>query len=195
MMEFYKAALSGMLSTPLCGEYKAAWRKCGDDKEMLIALSMSQQAIPYVATHAYKNLGLTKSYVKKNFKDYINGHVIYGADGVDGYSYALYVDWDYDNDLVVNTDITSIMWTNDANVVVKETKAPTIYISNHSNVNIVGEGYNCINVKLFDKSVVSIDDLDENSEVVVYKYSEDAKVELGKYCLGKVKIFDKQLKL
>jgi archaellum component FlaC len=45
------------------------------------------------------------------------------------------------------------------------------------------------------KKAKSIEDLDENSEVVVYKYSDDAQVELGKFCLGKVKVFRKELRL
>jgi hypothetical protein len=195
MLQFYKAALSGELSTPLCSSYKAAWRKCGDNKEMLMRLSLSQQSLPYVAAHAYKGMGLTKEYIKKEFKDYINGYVFNDCDEVDGYTYALYVDWDYENDLDINTDVASIMWTVGANIIVPQTKAPTIYISNRSNVHLVGDGYNSINIKLFDKSKVTIEDLDENSEVVVYKYSDDAQVELGKYCLGKVKVFDKELKL
>ena len=195
MLQFYKAALSGELSTPLCSSYKAAWRKCGDDKEMLIRLSLNQQALPYVATHAYNGMGLTKDYVKTAFKDYINGRVFNDCDEVGGYTYALYVDWDYENDLDVKTDITSIMWTVGANIVVPTSKCPTLYISNRSNVHLVGDGYNSINIKLFDKSKITIEDLDENSEVVVYKYSDDAQVELGKYCLGKVKEFRKDLRL
>jgi hypothetical protein len=68
-------------------------------------------------------------------------------------------------------------------------------MSNCSNVHLIGDGYNNVNIKLFDKSKVTIEDLDENSEVVVYKYSDEAKVELGKYCLGKVKVFEKDLRL
>lgn len=195
MLQFYKSALSGELSTPLCSSYKAAWRKCGDDKEMLIRLSLSQQSIPYVAAHAYKEIGLTKEYIKNNFKDYINGRVFNDCDDVKGYTYALYVDWDYENDLDVKTDVVSIMWTVGANIIVPETKATTMYISNHSNVHLVGDGYNSVNIKLFDKSKVTIEDLDENSDVVVYKYSDDARVELGKYCLGNVKEFRKDLRL
>jgi hypothetical protein len=29
----------------------------------------------------------------------------------------------------------------------------------------------------------------------VYRYSDDACVESGKYCLGRVKVFDKELRL
>jgi hypothetical protein len=162
---------------------------------MLIRLSLNQQALPYVATHAYKGMGLTKDYVKTAFKDYINGRVFNDCDEVDGYTYALYVDWDYENDLDVKTDVASIMWTVGANIVVPTSKCPTLYISNRSNVHLVGDGYNSINIKLFDKSKITIEDLDENSEVVVYKYSDDAQVELGKYCLGKVKEFRKDLRL
>lgn len=195
MLQFYKAALSGEISTPLCSEYKASWRKCGDDKEMLIRLSLSQQALPFVVTHAYQEKGLTKDYVKEHFKDFINGVVFNNCDGVEGYTYGLYVDWDYENDLDVKTDVASIMWTVGANIVVGETKCPTLYISNRSNVHLVCEGFNTVNIKLFDRSVLTIEDLDESSDVVVYRYSKDAKVELGKYCLGRVKVFDKELRL
>ena len=195
MFSFYKAALNGEISTPLCSEYKASWRKCGDNKEMLVRLSLSQQALPFVATHAYQKKGLTKEYIKEHFKEYINGKILEDCDGVKGYTYSLYVDWDYENDLDVNVDVCSIMWTVGANIVVPSTKCPTIYISNHSNVHLVCEGFNSVNIKLFDKSKVTIEDLDEESNVVVYKYSDDACVELGKYCLGNVKTFKKELKL
>jgi len=196
MIDFKRNALLGNISgQPLCADYKTALRKCGDNREMLVRLALKQQATPYFSTACYKHLGLTKDYVKREFKDYINGYVFNDCDDVKGYTYALYVDWDYENDLDIKTDVTSIMWTVGANIVVPETKATTIYISNHSNVHLVGDGYNSINIKLFDKSKVAIEDLDENSEVVVYKYSDDAQVELGKYCLGKVKVFDKELRL
>ena len=196
MIDFKRNALLGNISgQPLCADYKAALRKCGDNKEMLVRLALQQQSTPYFSHACYEHLGLSKEYIKENFKDYINGYVINDADGVDGYTYALYVDWDYENDLDVKTDVASIMWTVGANVVVPTSKCPTIYISNRSNVHLVGEGYNTINIKLFDESVVTIEDLDEESEVVVYKYSDDAQVELGKFCLGKVKVFRKELRL
>ena len=195
MFSFYKAALNGEISTPLCSEYKASWRKCGDDKEMLVRLSLSQQALPFVATHAYQKKGLTKEYIKEHFKDYVNGYTIHDADGVHGYTYGLYVDWDYENDLVVDKDVVGVMWTVGANVVIPTSKCPTIYLSNRSNVHIVGEGFNTVNIKLFDESKITIEDIDKDSEVIVYKYSDKATVEEGKYCFGKVKVFDKQLKL
>jgi len=196
LLEFKKNAILGKVSgQPLCEEYKAAIRKCGNDKEMLVRLALKQQCIPYLSCACYNHLGLTKEYIKKEFKDYINGYVFNDCDEVDGYTYALYVDWDYENDLDVKTDVASIMWTVGANIVVPSTKCPTIYLSNRSNVHLVCEGFNSVNIKLFDKSKVTIEDLDENSEVVVYKYSDDAQVELGKYCLGKVKVFDKELRL
>jgi hypothetical protein len=179
----------------LCADFKSAWRRCGNDKEKLVRLVLQQQSIPFFATACHKGLGLTKEYVKQEFKEYINGYVIKDADNIDGYTYSIYVDWDYENDLDVNVDVCSIMWTVGANIVVPSTKCPTIYLSNGSDINLVCEGFNYANIKLFDRSVLTIEDLDESSDVVVYKYSKDAKVELGKYCLGNVKIFDKELRL
>lgn len=195
MFLFYKAALSGEISTPLCSKYKSAWRKCGDDKEMLMRLALSQQAQPFVATHAYMQNGITKDYVKTQFKDYINGYTFMNCDGVDGYSYGLYVDWDKENDLVADKDVVGIMWTKEVNIIIPQTKCTTIYVSNRSNVHLVGDGYNSIRIYLFDESFINLDDFDEESSILVYKYSKDARVEIGKYCLGKVKVFDKELKI
>ena len=196
MIEFKRNALLGNVSgQPLCADYKSALRQCGNNKEMLVKLALQQQSQPYFSTACFKNLGLTKEYIKKEFKDYINGYVVKNADGVDGYTYALYVDWDYENDLDVKTDVASIMWTVGANIVVPRTKAPVIYISNRSKVHLICEGYNTVNVKLFDESELTIEDMDAESDVVVYKYSDKAKVEQGKYCLKEPKIFNKELRL
>lgn len=196
MLTFKKNALLGNISAePLCQAYKQAWRMCGDDKEMLVKLALKQQSQPYFVTACHNGLGLTKEYIKESFKDYISGRVLNDCDGVKGYTYALYVDWDYENDLNIETDVASIMWTVGANIVVPQTKAPTIYISNRSNVHLVCDGYNTVNVKLFDNSVLTIEDLDANSDVVVYKYSDKARVEFGKFCLKEPKIFNKELRL
>lgn len=196
MFEFQKNSMLGKINgQPLCADFKSAWRQCGNDKEMLVRLALMQQSQPFFSYACYKHLGLSKEYIKNEFADYINGYTIHDADNVKGYTYGLYVDWDYENDLVVDKDVVSAMWCVGTNMVVPETKCPVIYLSNKSNVHLIGEGFNSINVKLFDKSVLTIEDLDEESEVVVYKYSTDAKVKIGKYCLGKVKVFDKQLKL
>ena len=94
MLAFYKAALQGEITAPLCAEYKNEWRKCGDDKEKLVKLVMRQQSLPYFITHCYQGKGLSKEYIIKNFSDFINGkRPILDADLVKGYSYALYVDF------------------------------------------------------------------------------------------------------
>lgn len=192
IQEYYRQSLLANL----CGEYKGRWAACHGDKEKLLKLSLCQQSIPHVVTFAYEGNGLTKDYVTEEFKDFINGYVVRDADGVDGYTYGLYADYNYDNDLEVNVDVCSIMWTVGASVVVKATKCPVIYVSNRSKVHLVCEGYNNVRVYLFDKSDITLEDVDENSSVIVYKYSSDANIEVGKYCLSKnVKVFEKQLKL
>lgn len=196
MFEFKRNALLGNISgQPLCQDYKMALRKCGDDKEMLVKLALRQQASPYFSTACYKELGLTKDYIKENFADYINGHILNDCDGVKGYTYSLYVDWDYVNDLDVKTDVCSVMWTVGANIIIPQTKCPTLYISNKSNVHIVCEGFNTINIKLFDESKVTVQEVDENSDVIIYKYSDKTSVELGKFCLKEPKVFNKELRL
>ena len=196
LFEFQKSALQGVLTDPLCAEYKQEWRKCGDDKLKLITLSLRQQSIPFVVTHCYKGKGLTRDYIKEQFGEYINGYTVHDADGCTGYTYGLYVDYDYDNELVVDKDVASLMWCEDVQAVVPLTKAPTVYVSNNSHINLVCDGYNSVRVYLFDESTVTLEDVDEDSNVIIYRYSDDAKVNIGQFCLStKVREFRKQLKL
>ena len=195
LLEFKKNAILGKISgQPLCEEYKAALRKCGNNKELLVRLALMQQCTPYLSHACYESMGLTKEYILNNFGELINGERTFeNVEGVDGYTYQLYVG--YYKDFEITADVTSLMWCNGSQIVIKPTKCPTIYLSNKSNVHIVGEGFNTVNIKLFDESKVMIDDIDKDSEVIVYKYSDKAAVEEGKYCFGKVKVFNKELRL
>ena len=195
MIDFTRNALLGNISgQPLCASYKAALRQCGDDKEMLVRLALQQQSMPYVSTACYKRLGITKGYIMDNYGDYINGNKTFeDVEGVSGYTYQMYVG--YDKELIITSDVTTLMWCNDICIKVPETKCPTIYVSNKSNVHLHCEGFNSVNIKLFDESCLIIDNLYKNSDVIVYKYSNNANVETTNNCFGGVKIFNKQLKL
>ena len=186
--------LKDAYSSGLCNEYRDEIRRCHEEKLQLVRLAMRQQSCPWVATKMYEGV-ITTDYILNTFGEYLNGYVLKDCDNVAGYNYMWFVDWDYADDIVASADVLHVSHTVGANIVVPQTKAPTIYISNRSNVHLVCEGFNSVNIKLFDKSIVTIEDLDEISEVFVYKYSKNAKVELGKYCLGKVKVFDKELRL
>ena len=186
--------LKDAYSSGLCNEYRDEIRRCHDDKLQLVRLAMRQQSCPWMATKMYEGV-ITTDYILNTFGEYLNGYVLKDCDNVAGYNYMWFVDWDYANDIVASADVLHISHTVGANIIVPQTKAPTIYISNDSDISLVCEGFNSVNVKLFDDSIVTIEDLDENSEVFVYKYSKNAKVELGRYCLGKVKVFDKELRL
>ena len=89
-----------------------------------------------------------------------------------------------------------MLWCNNIDVIIPQTKCSTLYVSNNSEVHFVLNGYNSIHIYLFDDSKVIIDDADETCGIIVYRYSDKAEVEVGKYCLTKnIKIFDKTLKL
>ena len=195
LLEFKKNAILGKISgQPLCEEYKSALRKCGNNKELLVRLALMQQCTPDFSHACYESMGLTKEYILNNFGELINGKRTFeNVEGVDGYTYQLYVGYDKDFDIIA--DVTSMMWCNNIQIVVKATCCPTIYLSNHSNVHLVCDGYNTVNVKLFDESKVMIDDADETCDVLVYKYSNRAQFETGKFCFANVKIFNKTLRL
>lgn len=195
LLEFQKNALLGKVSgEPLCAEYKKTWRSCGDDKEMLVGLVMQQQSIPFFSHACYKRLGLTKKYILDNFGDYINGNrTLEDLDGVKGYTYQLYVA--FERDFKAVADVTSLMWCNSPQIEIEASKCPIFYVSNNSDVHFSLDGYNSIRIYLFDDSKVTIDDADETCDVIVYKYNNKSDVELGKYCFGKVKIFNKTLRL
>ena len=194
LFNFQKNAIMGKIAQPLCAEYKAAWRQCGDDKESLIRLALQQQSLPYVSSACYRNLGVSKKYLVDNFKDYINGRKVFeDVEGIEGYKYEMYVG--FNDSFVAKSDVTNLMWCNDTLINVEESKCPLFYVSNNSDVHFVLNGYNSIRIYLFDESKVVIEDADDTCDVIVYKYGNRAEVELGRFCLGKVKIFNKQLKL
>ena len=195
MLEFYKAALQGAITNPLCDEYKGEWRRCGDDKEKLFRLALRQQSIPYVITHCYQGKGLTKEYIKENFGEFINGkRKILDADMVEGYSYALYVD--FKAVCKADIDVSAFMWCNSPQVELNIARCPILYVGAKSEVHLVCNGYNAPKIYLFDESKLVIDDADDTCSVTVYKYSKDANVEIGKYCTTKkVNVFDKELRL
>lgn len=187
-INFLKDAYNG----GLCEEYKNEIRKCHEDKLSLVRLAMRQQSIPYIATKMHEGI-ITKEYVQNAFSGFLNGFILNDCDCVDGYTYTWYMEYAYDNDIILDADVTHISFTKDANVVVPQTKCPTIYISNGSVVHLICEGYNSVNVKIFDESEIIIDDMDESSNVFVYRYSDESSVEEGKFCLNGVKVFNKKL--
>ena len=95
----------------------------------------------------------------------------------------------------MRVDVAQFLWCNNTRIAIEKTKCPTLYVSNHSNVELVLQGFNTPRIYLFDDSVLNINDADDESMVVVYKYSRNAKVNVGKYCLCDVKVHEKELRI
>lgn len=178
----------------LCDEYKSMWRACGNDKDKLVRMALMQQSIPHMMHFSYTGLGLSKEYIKDTFKDYINGRrTIQNCDGVKGYTYAIFVD--YNGIVGVTSDISTYMWCDDVTLIVPKTKCPNIYCGCKTTMHIVGNGYNCMRIYAFDESKIVIDDVDENTFVTILKYSDKVEVQKGKFCIGTIHEFDKELRL
>lgn len=191
LFKYYKAALVN----GLCSDWKGYWQAAGDDKLKLITLAMSQQAIPHVVSYAYNGIGITKEYIETEFKDYINEKTkILDADGVDGYTYALYIA--QNRILRPSVDVSSLMWCKDITIELKTAQCGFIYVSNNSDIRLVMDGFNSPRIYLFDESTITIEDADETCSATIYKYSDKCKVNYGKYCLSKrIKEFNKELRL
>lgn len=191
LFKYYKSALVN----GLCSDWKGYWQAAGDDKLKLITLAMSQQAIPHVVTYAYNGIGITKEYIETEFKDYINEKTkILDADGVDGYTYALYIA--QNRILRPSVDVSSLMWCKDITLELKTAQCGFIYVSNNSDIRLVMDGFNSPRIYLFDESTITIEDADETCSATIYKYSDKCKVNYGKYCLSKrIKQFNKELRL
>lgn len=191
MFSFYKEALLNNL----CDEYKGYWKSAGEDKEKLVSLCLAQQSIPFFASYCYWHKGLSKEYILKEFADYVNGRELYDCDGVHGYTYGLFVDH-HANVMPLKVDISHFIWCEGITIEVEETKCPTIYVSNTSNIHLVCGGYNNIRIMLFDDSTIHLDDVDDESTIRVFRYNKNANVIQEKYCLSNdIKVFDKELRL
>ena len=178
----------------LCKEWDFKWSNCHGEKDKLMRLVLSQQAAPHFATFCYNGAGLSKEYCLREFGSYLNGRTFANCDEVEGFTYAMYISPPEAKEIGV--DVAQILWSNPMEVIIPQTKCNRLYISNKSSVHITLEGYNTIQIYLFDESEVIIDDADDTCEVVVYRYSDKSKVERGTFCISpKVKIFNKTLKL
>lgn len=190
----YLCFIKDAYSNGLCDEYRDEIRRCHEDKLSLVRLAMRQQSIPYIATKMHEGV-ITKDYVQKAFSGFLNGFILKDCDGVDGYSYTWYVGYDSPKGIIADVDVLHVSFTKDAIISVPTSKATTLYVSNGSDVHIVCDGYNHIQLYLFDDSRVTIDDADMASNILIYRYCNNAVVEAGKYCFLKPKIFDKELRL
>lgn len=192
LFQYFKAALSN----GLCNEYKGLWQKAKDDKEQLARLGMMQQSFPHLATFAYEGQGLTKKYVTDAFADYINGnYTAIDVDGVDG-GYKTQAWVGFDGYIYVDqADVLELLWCEIESMSLRTAKAAKIYVACGSTINLSCDGYNNVTIMLFDSSSIYLDDLDKDSNVTIFKYSPNAKVETGRFCFAKVAIHDKELRL
>ena len=191
IQEYYKNALLA----DLCTEYKGLWQAASKDRRKLVDLAISMQGLPHLLTFAHDGNGMTKESLMNDFGDYINGrYTAIDVDGVKGgYKSELYVG--YNGNLSHADDVLCIMWSTIPLMEIKATKAIKIYVGCSSDVRIVCGGYNNVTIMLFDDSKVTLSDIDEESNVTVFKYSDQCDVTIGKYCMGKVKEFRKELRL
>lgn len=183
------------LTNGLCNEYKGLWQKARNDKEQLARLGMMQQSFPHLATYAYKGEGLTEDYVKDAFADYINGYTAIDVDGVEG-GYKTQLWAGFDGYIYVDqADVLEFLWCEIEAMSLRTAKAAKIYVACGSTINLSCDGYNNVTIMLFDDSKVCLDDVDKDSHVTIFRYSDKATVECGRYCMGDVKIHDKDLRL
>lgn len=179
----------------LCDEYKAEIRRCGEDKALLMSLALRQQSLPWVISNLNNSGILDKSYMLENFSECVNTRVFNDCDGVTGFKYKMFVGYNHSVRLD-DVDVSAYLWCDKTQVEVVQAKCPIIYVGCGSNVSLICEGYNSVRVYLFDNASVTLDDVDESSNVTVLRYSDKAEVKTGRYCLSKkVKVFDKELKL
>lgn len=187
LFNYYKNALTDNL----CQEYKGYWQAAGEDGNKLLKLALSQQAIPHWMTYAYQGKGVTKDYILQKWGNFVR---IDDADNVKGYTYALYTA--FEGICTPSDDVSAFVWSTIPQVTINATKCPILYVGCNSDLTITLEGYNNLIVYLFDESVIRIEDADPTSSIYVYKYSRNARVEKGKYCIcDKFKVFEKDLRL
>ena len=195
MFDFYKFALQGVLTNPLCADYKNEWRGCNNEKEKLVKLVMRQQSLPYFITHCHQGKGLSKEYILSEFGDFVNGkRQILDADNVSGYTYSIYVA--FKGVCKPDNDVSAFMWCDNTTLTINTAKCPIIYVGCGSELHLVCDGYNSPKIYLFDDSKLIIDDADDTSSIIVYNYGKNACVDVGKFCTTQnLRVFSKELRL
>lgn len=191
LFNYYKNALID----GLCQEYKGYWQSAHGDKKKLVDLVLQQQSIPHFLTYCNEGKGLSKEYILENFADYINGnYVAIDVDGISGnYKTQLYVA--VNDTCMASNDVSCFMWSNIPLLEIPTCKAEKLYCGCGSTIHISCGGYNNIMIMLFDNSKIILDEADEDSTIIIYKYSNMCEVDKGKFCFGKIKEFTKTLRL
>lgn len=189
IMTFRKNALLA----DICKEWDIKWMSCMNDKEKLVRLALMQQSIPYVMTFCYNGKGVSREYALNEFRDEINSkqHIDCDETGRD-YLYSLHIT---NNNVELTSDVAAFMWCDDIHVNVRRTKCPIIYIGCNSNIHLSCEGYNSCIVYMFDTSTLNVELLDTESELLIYKYSQNCKVIKDNFCFGKMTEHIKTLRL
>ena len=189
MFMFYRNSLC----KNLCREYSDQWKGLLENKVELFRFCLKQQAQPYFATSVYQGWGLTIDFLKKGYADFINGkYIASDCDDIKGFTYGLWCG--HDTPVRLTIDVPHFMGCNSI-VRVPKTKCPTIYVSNKSKLDIKLGGYSSIRIYLFDESHVNISQVEDCNTVIVYKYSKDCSVTVSDNYTGKIKQFDKELRL
>lgn len=192
MDKHYISFLRDAYANGLCDEYKGELKRCHEDKLRLVTLAMRQQSIPYVATKINEGV-LAREYVQ-SFKEYANGYVLNNCDGVNGYTYAMYVENTTPN--TTQCDVTHFIWC-DMDYDVALTKCQTLYLSNSSHITLQCKGYNNMIVYMFDDSVLNIVGSLDTCHIIVYQYSDACIVNRmwDDAQDDHIKVFRKKLKL
>lgn len=82
----------------LCGPYAQKWDSCGSKKQM-IDLALDINSLAFIAESTAKRIGLTASFIKREFSQFINGKYI---NSNDGYTSSIYCQYEND-EITVNT--------------------------------------------------------------------------------------------
>ena len=194
MLRFRKNALLN----GLCKEWATMWSGCHGNVEKLVRLGLMQQSLPFFITYCNEGKGLSKKYILEHWRDEINGKVHYNCD-VDKdtpylVTHALWVGWR--KDLALCNDINALMWcSSNKEVYLPTGKGGNLYLGCGSRIRMRCGGFNSMRVYLFDRSEVEVTRCPSGCDITIYKYSPSAKVTIDESCLGKVKAFDKELKL
>lgn len=122
----------------LCGDYKGVWDKSTTQKD-LVNIAADINGADFLCASVAKSWGLTKDYIRNNFKGLINGSYVARCGKDKGYTSEIYVV--HKGDITVRTTILIVLYS-DVTIHVPINHVCRIFSAGNTKIDVQCDG-NC----------------------------------------------------
>jgi len=171
--DFYKGALTRNLSS----FFRKEWTSAMGDKDALFDISLSKEAMPYMATAIYEGWGPTMAQVESGFPEQVNGGRVLESDlgnGLPTIRAAAYFEKTFHGEELEFS--RTAFYGCGGEVSVKPYGCNDLHVSNGSSMKLYMGESSVVWIYVYDESSIDIATIPESSKAFVIRYSDRCTV-------------------